>query len=113
MIVEVMNEVDIPKVGNKAVQRYLQQRFTELEVPLDAEREGYFLYIEETKLFEKEQQLTFAVLPSIEQGLFDRFEDTTLRDGIVEMSLLINNEFMLSIIMLEANLSSAFCKRIV
>jgi len=113
MIVEIMNEADIQKVGDIAVQSYLQQRFTDLEAPLDAKHEGYFLYIEDTEVFEKEQQLTFAVLPSIEQGLFSRFEDTMLRDGIVEMSLLINNEFMLSIIMLEANLSSTFCKRIV
>ncbi len=97
-MIEVMHLRDVEKIDNPEVASYLHKRLQEIDHILHPQTEGYFLYVEEfTSLYKKNIQHYF-VLPSIEEGLFERVESIDIQGDIVEISLLFNNEFMMSLI---------------
>ena len=97
-MIEVMYPRDIEKIDNPEVARYLHKRFLEIDYTLHPQTEGYFLYVEAfTSLYKNHIQHYFT-LPSISEGLFDRVENIEIENGVVEVSLLFNNEFMISLI---------------
>ena len=97
-MVEVMYPRDIEKINDPEVASYLHKRFQEIDHALHPQTEGYFLYVEDfTSLYKKNIQHYF-VLPSISEGLFDSVENVEVGNGVVEVSLLFNNEFMMSLI---------------
>ncbi len=97
-MVEVMTQSDILKINLPQVQNYLERRFKELEYPLQPSTEGYFIYVEDFTALQVSHRLTFVTLPSIAEGLFRHIEAISIKDDIVEVSLLFNNEFLLSLI---------------
>ncbi len=98
-MIEVMYLRDVEKIDNPEVASYLQKRFQDIDHVLHPQSEGYFLYEEDfTSLYEKNTQHYF-VLPSIDEGLFDRVEKVEIQGNIVEVSILFNNEFMISLIL--------------
>ena len=97
-MIEVMTQSDILKINLPQVQNYLVTRFKELEYPLQPSTEGYFIYVEDFTSLQVRQHLTYVTLPSISEGLFRHIEAITIKDDIIEVSLLFNNEFLLSVI---------------
>ena len=104
-MIEVMTQSDIAKVDVLAVQTYLHKRFKELEYLLNPITEGYFIYVKDFTSLQVSHRLTYVTLPSIAEGLFRHIEGITIKEDIVEVSLLFNNEFLLSLIFygLDAN----------
>jgi len=97
-MVEVMYPRDIEKINDPEVASYLHKRFQEIDHVLHPQTEGYFLYVEAfTSLYKKNTQY-YLVLPSIQEGLFNKIENVEVENGVVEVSLLFNNEFMISLI---------------
>ncbi len=97
-MIEVMYSEDIEKINAPAVQVYLHKRFKEIDHTLIPHIEGYFLYVEDFSLLLTSHRLKHLVLPSIAEGLFDRVEGMALEGEIVEVSLLFNNEFLMSLV---------------
>ena len=97
-MVEVMNEKDIAKIDLLPVHTYLHKRFKELEHPLEPSTEGYFIYVKDFTTLQVSHRLTYVTLPSISEGLFRHIEAITIKDDIVEVSLLFSNQFLLSVI---------------
>ena len=97
-MIELMYLRDLEKIDNPEVASYLQKRFQEIDHVLHPQTEGYFLYVENfSSLYEKHTQHYFT-LPSIDEGLFERVEKVDIQGNIIEVSILFNNEFMMSLI---------------
>lgn len=97
-MVEVMNTKDIEKITSTEMQTYLFKRFKEINYHLIPHVEGYFLYVEDFTSLYKSHQLSHLILPSISEGLFDHVEGVSIDGDIVEVSLLFNNEFLMSLV---------------
>ena len=97
-MIDVMNPNDIEKIDVPEVQAYLYKRFKEINYTLMPQIEGYFLFVEDFSLLYESHQLMHFILPSIKEGLFDRVEGVSVEGDIVEVSLLFNNEFLMSLI---------------
>jgi len=97
-MIEVMYLRDIEKIDDPEVVSYLQKRFQEIDHVLHPQTEGYFLYVEDFSTLYEEHKQHYFTLPSIDKGLFDRVEKVDIKGDIVEVSLLFNNEFMMSLI---------------
>ncbi len=100
-MIEVMNPSDIEKITSPKVQRYLHARFKEIAYAPTPDIEGYFLVIDDFTQLNTRQKLTHVVLPSIAEGLLQEVEAVTMRNAVVEISLLFNNEFLLSLILID------------
>jgi len=97
-MIEVMTPNDIEEINVPEVQAYLYKRFKEIAYTLIPQIEGYFLYVEDFSLLYESHQLMHIILPSIEEALFDRLEGLSVEGDIVEVSLLFNNEFLISLV---------------
>ena len=97
-MVEIFQPQDVLDVSPISVQRYLLTRFTEIGYTLNPRSEGYFIYVDDFTELTQTQSLSHITLPSLENGLFSSVEDITIKGDIVEVSLLFNNEFLLSLI---------------
>ncbi len=98
-MIEVMYVRDIAKINDPEVASYLQKRFQEIDHLLHPQTEGYFLYVEDFTSLHKSHTQHYVTLPSIDAGLFDRVENVAIQGSIVEVSLLFNNEFLISLIL--------------
>ena len=97
-MIEVMYPQDIEKISSLEIQVYLHKRFKEIDYSLIPEIEGYFLFVENFSLLYESHRLKYLILPSIAEGLFDNVEGVSVESNIVEVSLLFNNEFILSLL---------------
>jgi len=113
MIVEIFREDDISKVPDKRVQEYIYGRFKILDEHFDPSREGYFIYVDDVATFEIKQTLSFTEIPSIKEGLFKRLEQVEITNSIIEISFLVNNDFMLSIVTPSSEKVLKLCRDII
>ena len=97
-MIEVMYVRDVKKIDDPEVASYLHTRFQEIDHILHPQTEGYFLYVEKFQLLYERHIQHYFTLPSIEEGLFERVEAVDIHGDIVEVSLLFNNEFMMSLV---------------
>ena len=97
-MIEVMYIRDIEKIDNPEVASYLHKRFQEMDHILHPPTEGYFLYVEDFSSLHKKNIQHYFVLSSIDDGLFNSVENVDIQGSIVEVSLLFNNEFIISLI---------------
>lgn len=96
-MIEVMSINDIGSITSAAMRKYLFKRFEEIGT-LNSQTEGYFLVVNDFALLQERQPLHYVCLPSISDGLFDHVEGVAVEGDIVEVSLLFNNEFLMSLI---------------
>jgi len=97
-MIEVMYLRDVKKIDNPEVASYLCKRFKEIDYTLIPQIEGYFLYVEDFSLLLESHRLKYLILPSIAEGLFNDIEGVSVEGDIVEVSLLFNNEFLMSLV---------------
>jgi hypothetical protein len=97
-MIEVMYPRDIEKINDPVVASYLHKRFQEMDHILHPQTEGYFLYVEEFSSLHQRHSQHYFTLPSIDEGLIDSVENVKIEGNIVEVSILFNNEFMMSLI---------------
>ncbi len=93
-----MSRDDLQRVSDPKVQQYLQKRFDEIAYILIPHIEGYFLVVNNFSQLYQSHTLQYVTLLSIAEGLFDHVEAVSVESDIVEVSLLFNNEFLLSIV---------------
>lgn len=112
MMVEVVEIQDIEKIDSGEIKTYLKKRFEQLQYPLRAAIDGYFLYVDNPALFDQEHTLRHVTLPTIEQGLFRHIEGVEIEDNTIEISLLRNNEFLLSIVLPKSHCDDKFLQMV-
>lgn len=112
MIIEVIEIEDIEKIDSTEIKAYLKKRFRQLYYPLRPAIDGYFLYVDNPALFDQEHTLRHVILPTVEQGLFRHIEGVKIGHNIIEISLLFNNEFLLSIVLLKSRCNDKFLQMI-
>jgi hypothetical protein len=98
-MIEVMHPKDIEQIDNAEVVAYLHQRFEEMGYRLHPQTEGYFLYVEDFMQLYESHPLHYVTLPSISGGLLQRIEGVKIQEDIVEIILIFNNEFTLSLVL--------------
>lgn len=96
-MIEVMSINDIESITSAPMRKYLFKRFEEIGT-LNPPTEGYFLIVNDFALLQERQPLHYMCLPSIAEGLFDHIEGISVEGDIVEVSLLFNNEFLMSLV---------------
>lgn len=98
MMIEIMYPNDIEKIISPKIQAYLYKRFKEIDYSLIPHIEGYFLYVKDFSLLHESHRLNHLILPSISEGLFDHVEGVSIEGDIVEVSLVYNNSFLMSLV---------------
>jgi hypothetical protein len=97
-MIEVFQMMDIANIGIGEVKDYLYRRFKEIGYELDPQREGYFVYVDDFSMLYEHHHLTYFTLPSLDEGLLNCIEAIDREDDLVEVSLLFNNEFLISLV---------------
>ena len=111
-MIEITKLEEIKDIESVKIRTYLKKRLREVGYELNPQTEGSFLYVKDPELFHHSQKLSGVTLPSIEQGLFSSVEAVTVHLGIFEISLLFNNEYLLSIVVDENSCSEEFLQLI-
>jgi len=111
-MIEITKPEEINSIESAKIRTYLKRRLREVGYELNSQTEGSFLYVEDPKLLHHSHRLCGVTLPSIEQGLFTSVEAVTVHLGIFEISLLFNNEYLLSIVVDENRCSEEFLQLI-
>ena len=111
-MIEITKPEEIKAIESAKIRIYLKRRLMEVDYQLNVLSEGSFLYLESPELLHQSHKLKGVTLPSIEQGLFSNIEAVTVHLGIFEISLLFNNEYLLSIIVEENSCSEEFLQLI-
>ena len=100
-MIEILNKSDIVKVSNKEFVDYLQYSFNRLPSDFEYPSFGYFVIIESFDELENNIQLKNHKLPPITNSDFFElyYELYEIRDNILEIVLLLDNDFGISLIM--------------
>jgi len=107
-MIEITTPLEIKLVSNEIIRTYLQHRFKEIGTPPNPLTEGSFVYVEDFHQLSQPHSLIGVTLPSIEQGLFAQTEAVAVFNGIIEITLLFNNEYLLSIVLEQKLCSKEF-----
>jgi hypothetical protein len=97
-LVEILTPTDLQRLP-PAVRRYLQGRLATLESPPDPATEGYFVYLEDPRVLTHPLVLRHTTLPSLEAGLLRHLEGVVGNGELLELAVLPNNEFLLSLVL--------------
>ena len=111
-MIEITKLEEINSIESAKIRIYLKRRLKEIGYELNPLTEGSFLYVEDPQEFQQSHKLQGVTLPSIEQGLFAHIEAVTVHLGIFEISLLFNNEYLLSIVVDQNSCSEEFLQLI-
>ncbi len=111
-MIEITKLEEIKAIESAKIRIYLKKRLREVGFELNPLTEGSFLYVEDPEELEQSHKLQGVTLPSIEQGLFTHIEAVTVHLGIFEISLLFNNEYILSIVLDQNRCSEDFLQQI-
>ena len=111
-MIEVTNLEEVSAIKSPKIRDYLQRRLKEVGYELNPKREGSFLYVENPELLEHKHYLVGVTLPSIGEGLLTQREAVTIKLDIIEISLLFNNEYLLSIVVDKNSCSDKFLQQI-
>ena len=111
-MIEITKLEEIKSIESAKIRIYLKRRLQEIGFELNPQIEGSFLYVDLPQVLHQSHQLRGMTLPSIEQGLFTHIEAVTVHLGIFEISLLFNNEYMLSLIVQKNSCSEEFLQLI-
>ena len=111
-MIEITKLEEIKAIESVKIRIYLKRRLKEIGYELNPLTEGSFLYVEDPQAFQQSHKLQGVTLPSIEQGLFTHIEAVTVHLGIFEISLLFNNEYLLSVIISSKSCSEEFLRLI-
>ncbi len=96
---EITKPEEINAIKSPRIRLYLKRRLREIGYTLNPLSEGSFLYVDDPELLYQSHRLIAVNLSSIEQGLFSKIETTVVHLGIIEVTLLYNNEYTLSIVL--------------
>ena len=98
-MIEIFDENDISRIPSQKVRDHLHKRFKEIGELLNPAAEGYFVYVDDFEQLYHRNVLRFVELPSIEEG-FLKYNEGVMQCGeIVEVSILFNNEFLLTLVL--------------
>ena len=111
-MIEITKLEEIKAIESAKIRIYLKKRLREVGFELNPLTEGSFLYVEDPGELEQSHKLQGVTLPSIEQGLFSNIETITADLDIFEISLLFNNEYLLSLIIYSKNCSETFLQQL-
>ena len=111
-MIEITKPEEVNVIKSAKIRIYLKRRLMEVGYELNPLIDGSFLFLEEAEELQQSHKLLGVTLPSIEQGLFTHIEAVTVHLGIFEISLLFNNEYLLSIVVCKNSCSEAFLQQL-
>lgn len=98
-MIEILHRSDIEKIVDDRIKDYLLYSFLRLPEDYIYPDYGYFVVIESIKDLESDLiKLSTISLPNIENGLFDDIELVEIQDEIIELVILYDNDFGVSLI---------------
>ncbi len=98
MLFELFSLKEVEKLPHPVLKQYLKTRFKEIGGIKRPGVEGYFVYVEHFSALYQRNALRYVTLSSIAEGLFSNIEGISFKQDIVEVSLLFNNEFLLTLV---------------
>ena len=98
MLYELFTINDVERLPHPILKQYLKERFEEIGGIKAPRVDGYFVYVENFKILYQRNALRYVTLSSIAEGLFRNIEGVTIKQDIVEVSLLFNNEFLITLV---------------
>ncbi len=98
MLYELFSAKDVERLPHPVLKPYLKERFKEIGGIKNPGIEGYFVYVDNFKLLYQRNALRYVTLSSMSEGLFRNIEGVTIKQDIVEVSLLFSNEFLLTLV---------------
>jgi len=111
-MIEITKPEEVNVIKSAKIRIYLKRRLREVGYELNPLTEGSFLYVEDPQELQQSHRLLGVTLPSMEQGLFSTVEAISIELDIIEISLLFNNEYLLSIVVDHNNCSEDFLQQI-
>ena len=98
-MIEVMQASDLERIDDPAIREYLRYRLASGGLPADPVREGYFLYLSSAEDLRQPLNLSYALLPGFDDELWRYVEALECSPAVLELSVALNNEFLLSIVL--------------
>ncbi len=111
-MIEITKTEDIKAIKSAKIRIYLKRRLGEVGYRLNPQTEGSFIFIEDPLELQQSHKLQGVTLPSVEQGFFTQIESVFVYLDIIEISLLFNNEYMLSVVLSKNRCSEDFLQQI-
>lgn len=105
-MVEILKFDDVDKIEDIELKKYAQYSLDRLPDDYCYPEYGYFIIIENLDEIEGyKTKFTNFTLPSFENGLLDMIEIVEHKANIVEIVILIDNDFSVSLIMYQSIIS--------
>lgn len=98
-MIEILDDNDINRIASQRVREHLHKRFQEIGGIQNPSVEGYFVYVDDFEQLYHRNMLRFVDLPGIEDGILKYNEGVLQYGEIVEVSILFNNEFLLTLVL--------------
>lgn len=99
-MIELLSKSDVSLIANSALKEYAIYSFDRLPSDYIYPDYGYFIIIEHfEELLLNPLPFTKCKLPSITDGLFDYIELVEQKCGILEIVILVDNDFGVSLIL--------------
>lgn len=99
-MIELLSKSDVNLIANPALKDYALFSFERLPSDYIYPDYGYFIVIENfEELLHNPLPLSKCKLPSINDGLFDYIELVEQKEGILEIVILVDNDFGVSLIL--------------
>ena len=112
-MIEILKPQDVNHVHDLKLQHYLDYAFKRLPKDFKYPEYGYFVIIEsETELQTNPIQLTHCTIPSLQTHFFDYVELVEEQEGVLEIVLILESDFGISLIIKKELLSEALLNRL-
>ncbi len=99
-MIELLNKGDVSLIKNPALKEYAIYSFDRLPSDFVYPNYGYFIIIEHfDELLKNPLPFTKCQLPSFNDGLLNYMELVELKEGILEVLILVDNDFGVSLIL--------------
>ena len=99
-MIELLSKSDVNLIANPALKEYALYSFERLPSDYIYPDYGYFIVIEYfEELLQNPLPFSKCKLPSINDGLFDYIELVEQKEGILEIVILVDNDFGVSLIL--------------
>jgi hypothetical protein len=96
-MIEILQRDDYSQVQDEKLKSYLTYSFQRLPKDFQYPEYGYFVIIEDIKEIEKPLTLTTYIISPLQIEFFEYVELVEEKDGVVEIVLLLDNDFGVSL----------------
>lgn len=100
-MIEILNKIDIHKVNDENIKKYLEYSLTRLPNNFVYPDLGYFVVIEKFQELTRETiKLTNHSLNGIDNGLYDDINMVEIKDEVIELLVFVDSDITIGLILL-------------